>query len=98
MAERFHRFQTSDGVWMTSIPVKEPMGVAYDAPPDPTKSPVLLKDLAGVVHSVVKKTGDTWHYCDIDVMRDWLVQDGKNVVDDTTPITCVKCLAGGHEG
>jgi hypothetical protein len=80
-------------------PWAEPMGAAYDAPPDHTKSPVLLKDRAGVVHSVVKSSTDAvWLYCDIEVMKDWLTQDGKNVVPDDTTITCVKCLVGDHEG
>lgn len=96
MAERAHYWR----IWMMKgIGIIEPMGAAYDAPADHTKSPVLLKDISGVVHSVVKDPHENvWLYCDIDVMRDWLTQEGKNVVPDDTVITCVKCLAGGHEG
>ena len=96
MAERAHYW----GIWgADGIGVIEPMGAAYDAPADHAKSPVLLKDLSGVVHSVVKDPNDdVWLYCDIVVMRDWLTQEGKNVVPGDTVITCVKCLAGGHEG
>lgn len=70
----------------------------YFAPSDPEQSPVRLKDLDGVVHYVVKSPDGVWLYCDIEVMYDWLTQEGKNTVPDDTPITCVKCLAGGHEG
>lgn len=94
MAERIHRWR----VWMTGNIREEPLGSAYDAPPDHDKSTVRLKDLAGVIHSVVKGEHETWLYCDIEVMKDWLVQDGKNVVPDDEPLTCVKCIAGGHEG
>jgi hypothetical protein len=95
MAERTHQWR----VWMSgNMGDIEPMGAAYDAPPDHTKSPVLLKDLNGIVHSVVKNDDDVWLYCDIEVMKDWLTQDGKNVVPDDTAITCVKCLVGDHEG
>jgi len=93
MAERIHRWR----VWMGTGPSDDRVGSAYDAPPDHDKATIRLKDLNGVVHSVVKGQHDTWLYCHIEVMRDWLVQNGKNVVDDATPLTCVKCLAGGHE-
>ena len=77
---------------------KNPGGAAFDAPPDPTRSPVRLRDLDGVVHTVVKSPESVWCYCDIRVMKDWLEQEGKNVVPDDTPVTCMKCLVGGHEG
>ena len=88
-----HRYR----VWMFfDGPVKTK--THYFAPSDPAQSPVLLKDLDGVVHYVVQNPDGVWLYCDIEVMYDWLTQEGKNTVPDDTPITCVKCLAGGHEG
>lgn len=70
------------------------VGVADDAPgQDFEKSPQLLRDLKGVVHMVVKDEMDGfWKYCDIEVMRDWLTQDGKNLVPEGTSVTCLKCL------
>lgn len=72
-------------------------GVAYDAPEDHTESPQYLRDTQGIVHSVVRNDNGVWCYCDITVLRDWLLQDGKNVVSKDTPITCLICLMDGHE-
>jgi hypothetical protein len=95
MAERIHRWSvrmTGSTPWgsITSI------GSESNAP-NPNRSPQRLRDAAGVIHSVVKGPDEIWRYCDIEVMKDWLVQDGQNVVSDDTPLTCVKCLAEEHE-
>jgi len=72
-------------------------GVAYDAPEDHSESPQLLRDAQGVVHTVVRNDEGVWCYCDITVLRDWLAQDGKNVVPKDTVVTCLVCLMEGHE-
>ncbi len=72
-------------------------GVVYDAPEDHSESPQYLRDAQGIVHSVVRNDDDVWCYCDITVLRDWLLQDGKTVVSKATPVTCIICLMDGHE-
>lgn len=73
------------------------MAAAIDSTATPVTGVVLLRDAQGIVHSVVKNTQNVWCYCDIMVLKDWLEQEGKNVMPADTPITCITCLMDGHQ-
>lgn len=74
-------------------------GVADDAPSaNFERASQRLRDLSGVVHCVVKGDDELWRYCHIDVMRDWLEQDGRNLVSDDVPVTCLRCISQDYEG
>ena len=96
---RVDTFDTSKPIMVVGPERVWSQGVADDAPYiDHERSPQLLRDLAGVVHTVVKGDDGFWKYCDIAVMRDWLEQNGRNLVPDDTVVTCIRCMNQDFEG